>query len=106
AKNDRPFIVKAKGVDVEVLGTVFNVSAYEGDRQYTTLVEGSVKVSTVSGANRILKPSEQAYMEYDSDELNVRVVDVAEYTSWVNGKISFKDQRLEDIMKNLSRWYE
>ncbi len=106
AKNDRPFIVKAKGVDVEVLGTVFNISAYEGDHQYTTLVEGSVKVSTVSGANRILKPSEQAYMEYDSDELNVRVVDVAEYTSWVNGKISFKDQRLEDIMKNLSRWYE
>ncbi|MDR1224311.1 MAG: DUF4974 domain-containing protein [Tannerella sp.] len=106
AESDRPFIVKAKGFEVEVQGTVFNVSAYEGDRRHTTLVEGSVEVRTAGGAGRILKPSEQASIEEGSDELSVCRVDVSEYTSWVNGKISFKDRRLEDILKNLSRWYE
>jgi ferric-dicitrate binding protein FerR (iron transport regulator) len=106
AKSDRPFIVKAKDLDVEVLGTVFNLSAYEGDRRHATLVEGSVKVRTANGAGRILKPSEQASIDEGSDQLSVRRVDVTEYTSWINGKISFKDRRLEDILKNLSRWYD
>lgn len=106
AGSEKPFIVRTDGVDVEVLGTVFNISAYRDEIIHTTLVEGSVRVRTASGDSRILKPSEQAYIPQDSEELKVRIVDVSEYISWVNGKISFKDQRLEDIMKNLSRWYD
>lgn len=106
AKSSKPFIVKVDQMEVEVLGTCFNVSSYKGEKYQTTLVEGSVKVQTPSGANCILQPSEQAYLKPDSNELGVRKVDVMQYTSWVNGKIYFKDSRLEDIMNTLSRWYD
>ena len=41
-----------------------------------------------------------------SNQINVRNVDTAFYTSWIHGKINFKDQRLDDIMKTLARWYD
>ncbi len=106
AKSGKPFIVKVGKIDVEVLGTTFNISAYEGEPHQTTLVEGSLRVSTVSGLSKMLKPSEQAYMNNDSEELKIRKVDVLQYISWVNGKIYFKDACLEDIMNNLARWYD
>ncbi|MDR2915643.1 MAG: DUF4974 domain-containing protein [Tannerella sp.] len=106
AENAKPFIVKVGKIDVEVLGTTFNVSAYEGESHQTTLVEGSLRVSTVSGLSETLKSSEQAYMNNDSGELKIRKVDVSQYISWVNGKIYFKDACLEDIMNNLARWYD
>lgn len=106
AKNEKPFITKVGKIDVEVLGTTFNVSAYDGELHHATLVEGSLRVSTSSGSACVLKPSEQAYMKSDSDNLDVRKVDVMQYISWVNGKIFFKDARLEEIMNSLSRWYD
>ena len=106
AKDTKPFIVKVNNVEVEVLGTTFNVSAYSGETCHTTLVEGSVRVQSATGNSCVLKPSQQAYIRPGSDNLNVRTVDIHQYISWVNGKISFKDQRLEDIMSSLSRWYD
>lgn len=104
--NIKPFIVKYNNVAVEVLGTSFNISAYSDEESHTTLVNGSVKVSMGTGESTILKPSQQAYVKPGSNELNVRVVDTSQYTSWINGKIYFKDERLEDIMNQLSRWYD
>jgi len=106
SKTGQPFIVQTKGMKIEVLGTTFNVSAYANEEYQTTLVIGSVKVQTEDGNNRILKPSEQACITPGSNQINVRNVDTAFYTSWIHGKINFKDQRLEDIMKTLSRWYD
>ena len=95
-----------KGMNIEVLGTTFNKSAYANEEYQTTLVNGSVRVQTEDGSNRILKPSEQACITPGSNQINVRNVDTAFYTSWIHGKINFKDQRLEDIMKTLARWYD
>ncbi|MDL2299452.1 DUF4974 domain-containing protein [Bacteroides sp. OttesenSCG-928-E20] len=106
AKDSKPFIVKYNNVAVEVLGTVFNISAYPGEDSHTTLVDGSVKVSMGTGANCVLHPSEQALINPGSNNLNVRKVDVSLYTSWIEGKIYFRDERLEDIMEYLSRWYD
>ena len=106
SKTGQPFIVQTEGMKIEVLGTTFNVSAYANEEYQTTLVSGSVKVQTEDGNNRILKPSEQACITPGSNQINVRNVDTAFYTSWIHGKINFKDQRLEDIMKTLSRWYD
>lgn len=102
----KPFIVRVDGMEIEVLGTVFNISSYQQQNHQTTLVEGSVKVRAADGNSCVLKPSEQAYMKQDSNKLGVRKVDVMEYTSWINGKIYFKDARLEDIMDQLARWYD
>lgn len=104
--DSKPFIVKYNNVAVEVLGTTFNVSAYPHEDSHTTLVHGSVKVSMGTGAMAILKPSEQAKIKPGSNDLDIREVDTSLYTSWVDGKIYFKDERLEDIMNYLSRWYD
>lgn len=107
SKSHTPFIVKTEGMDVRVLGTTFNMSAYPDDHTIqTTLVSGSVSVRIKEGGSIVLKPSQQAELDNESHELVVRQVDVSLYTSWVNGKIYFKDERLEDIMTALSRWYD
>lgn len=106
AKNGEPFIVHTNGMKIEVLGTTFNILAYPGEEYQATLVSGSVKVNSDKGGSFILKPSQQAILSPESGNIQVRTVDVAFYTSWVKGKIYFKDQRLEDIMKTLSRWYD
>lgn len=106
SKTGQPFIVHTQGVQVEVLGTTFNVSAYPDEEYQATLVSGSVRVDAGQGNSLVLKPSQQASLAPGSSDLQVRTVDTAFYTSWVRGKINFKDQRLEDIMKTLSRWYD
>lgn len=106
SKTGQPFIVSVRGMQVEVLGTVFNISAYPDEACQTTLVSGSVRVNAEKGESLVLKPSQQATIASGSNSIQVRTVDAAFYTSWVKGKIHFKDQRLEDIMKTLSRWYD
>ena len=104
-KTGHPFTVSTQGMQIEVLGTTFNISAYPGEEYQATLVSGSVKVDTGEGQSLVLKPSQQASLIPGSGNIQVRTVDTAFYTSWVKGKINFKDQRLEDIMRILSRWY-
>lgn len=106
SKNGYPFVVKTNGMQVEVLGTVFNISAYQDEECQATLISGSVKVKTGEKNSCILKPSQQASVAPGNVAIQVRTVDTAFYTSWIKGKIHFKDQRLEDIMKILSRWYD
>lgn len=106
SKTGQPFIVNVNGMQVEVLGTTFNISAYPNEEYQTTLVNGSVRVSAEKGESLILKPSQQATIVSGGNSIRVRTVDTSFYTSWVKGKINFKDQRLEDIMKILSRWYD
>lgn len=105
-KTGQPFIVCTQGMQVEVLGTTFNISAYPQEEYQTTLVNDSVKVNTETGESCILKPSQQATISLGNSSIQIRMVDAGFYTSWIKGKIHFKDQRLEDIMKILSRWYD
>lgn len=102
----QPFIVCTPNVEVEVLGTAFDVSAYPHEECRTTLVDGSVKINTGTGENCVLKPSQQAVVASNGNKIQVCTVDTEFYTSWTKGKIRFKDCRLEDIMKNLARWYD
>lgn len=106
SRSNRPFIVHTGCMQVEVLGTTFNLSAYPHETTTATLVNGSVRVATPQGQTRILRPQQQAVLAPGQTNLQVRTVDTAFYTSWVKGKIYFKDQRLEDILQTLSRWYD
>ncbi len=103
----RPFIVKTKGISIEVLGTSFNVNAYENNQKIsTTLVEGSVKLNMQgSSGSQILKPAEQAVFDVITGQTQVSKVDVNLYTGWKDGNLIFYDNRLEDIMITLTRWY-
>ena len=101
-----PFIVKTAKTDVQVLGTHFNVSAYEDDSNAkTTLLEGSVRIRSNS-ATILLKPGEQAVLD-DKGRLTVNnEVDVNREVAWKNGLFDFKKTGIEEIMEKASRWYD
>lgn len=92
--------------NVEVLGTEFNIKAYNDEANiYTTLVEGKVAVSHVN-ANQILSPGQQFNLNITNGETSVTKVDVYRETSWRKGIFSFRHKPLKEIMKVLSRWYD
>lgn len=106
AKGRRPFIVKAGEAKVEVLGTHFDIQAYNGEGSIkTTLAEGSVRVSR--GVNTcLLKPGQQAGMNLQTGHLHVRQVNVNEVLAWKNGLFYFDNTSIENIMQEISRWYD
>lgn len=100
---ERPFKVVAKNVEVNVLGTHFNVNAYpESKHVVTTLTEGKVSVNN-GIEQQILNPGRQAIAS--DTEMEVRDVDVREYISWKDGLFMFHSMTLEDVMKQVYRWY-
>ncbi|RYE13030.1 MAG: FecR family protein [Sphingobacteriales bacterium] len=106
----KPFRVIAKGQVIEDIGTIFNVNAYDDEPAFkTTLVEGAVKVAypnAAAGADRegiLLKPGQQTSL-YNS-KLTVSNANVENVLAWRNGYFNFKDEKLESVMRKLSRWY-
>lgn len=103
----KPFIVLAGEMNVEVLGTSFNISAYQDDKTITaTLVEGIVQVSAGNDKSVTLTPSEQFSYNKTDKHTTVEKVDVNLYASWINGEYIFKNACLEDIMTKLQRWHD
>jgi ferric-dicitrate binding protein FerR (iron transport regulator) len=102
-----PFTVTASGIDIVATGTSFNVDAYTQDRQVNvTLVEGSVNLFSQEGESLVtLKPGENVRIDILSQEMEVTRVDTRFYTSWQQGMITFSNRRLEDIVRDLERWY-
>lgn len=102
-----PFIVKTAMGNVQVLGTRFNVQAYrEEQRLVTTLVEGSVVCRQKEGEKTVvLKPGQQVTIDGKGIG-KVKLVKAQLYTGWKDGMFNFENERLEDILKQLSRWYD
>lgn len=103
----KPFIVKAAGQVVEVLGTEFNISAYDDEPAVkTTLVNGSVRVKpmSLSRGNTQLIPSEQSILT-TTGTLTVAKVDTYAETAWKNGLMSLTNVQFDVLMRQLSRWY-
>ena len=101
----RGFWVHAGEMNVKVLGTSFNVKAYEKlGTVATTLVEGCVEI-VCEGKNFRIVPGEQFVYDKDSRESDVREVDTELYTSWKDGYYKFRQAALEEIMTTLSVWY-
>ena len=104
----KPFYVESNGQVVRVYGTEFNVRSYEEDADiYTTLVSGRVSLQSMNGneAELILTPGKQAVFDKRQRSTSVRPVDTQVVTSWRRGMFVFEEQNLEQIMRDLSRWY-
>jgi transmembrane sensor len=103
----KPFQVTVNGMQVQVLGTHFNINAYDDEGEIkTTLLEGSVKVSKGS-ASRFIKPGEQAIVPTGNDlNIQVQTADVDEAVAWKNGLFHFNNADLQEVMRQLSRWYD
>lgn len=106
AKNkSKPFIVKSGNQTIEVLGTHFNVQAYDNEAvAKTTLLEGSVAVSH-KNQKAILRPGQQANVSDNFNKITVREVDTEAAIAWKNGRFKFDDADLKTVMKQLERWY-
>jgi transmembrane sensor len=101
-----PFHVLVNNMKVEVLGTHFNVMAYDDEAAVkTTLLEGSVKVTEGNQAILLL-PFQQALLQRSGNILSSRDADVEKEVAWKNGKFVFEDDDVSSIMKQLSRWYD
>lgn len=101
---DRPFIVKTKKLDIEVLGTSFNVMAYEKDTlQSIVLVSGSVKVNTGGKQKAILSPNDM--LTFSEDRQQIKKVNVDDYISWRLGIYQYNSESLGAILTRLSRYY-
>ncbi|WP_065219277.1 MULTISPECIES: FecR family protein [Butyricimonas] len=98
-----PFLVEAEVVTVKVLGTEFNVKAYRGNDVSTTLVTGRVSVA-VGTDSLVLNPGQLCEMK--DNTLTVREADLVSVLAWKNGEFVFKDVTLEEMMNELSRWYD
>lgn len=107
AKNENsPFKVHTSKGLVEVLGTEFNVSDYyDDDFSAVTLVEGAVRVANNKEAV-ILKPGEQSLIFDANKHIVSQKVDPDFYISWTMGVFEFDNQKLDYILRKLSRWYD
>jgi len=102
-QKDMPFRVQSKGQTVEVLGTHFNVAAYNDEKMMkTTLLEGSVKISN-HGKTAKLVPGEQAQVDDKSLKVTDNV-DLDDVIAWKNGYFKF-NENVESIMNKIARWY-
>jgi transmembrane sensor len=100
SKSDKPFIVKSRGQEVQVLGTTFNIMAYN-DEPYliTTLVSGAVKVN-----GSVLKPGFAAHVS--ASGLTITEADLKAATAWKDGLFYFSNADLRSVMNQLKRWYD
>jgi hypothetical protein len=99
-----PFIVKTKQLNIEVLGTSFNIMAYEKDTvQNIVLVSGKVKIHSDNKKETILVPNE--IYSYSNGLPEVKFVDVENYIAWKSGIYRYESENLDVILKRLSRYY-
>lgn len=101
----KPFIAIVNDMRVTVLGTHFNVNAYDKRRYKTTLVEGSVRLSKSAG-QALLKPGQQGVVDIKNESIKVASVNVNKIVAWKNGYFMFQDDSIKDIMAQISRWYD
>lgn len=104
-RSGQPFLVKTAGQTVQVLGTHFNVNAYANERETrTTLVEGRIKIMGSSTAEEaILRPGEQSIVS--GETIRKTEVDVSKAVAWREGRFDFNGKNLEQVMRELARWY-
>lgn len=107
AKNkEKPFRVKVGDMQINVLGTHFNINAYSDESAVkTSLLEGSVKI-TKGETSGLLKPGEQGTLKWNDDKLEIKDANMNEVMAWKNGLFQFEGADITTIMKQISRWYD
>ncbi len=100
----KPFAVNAGAIRVQVLGTVFNIQAYNTDNLIkTALLEGSIAISTGNGHSRKMHSGEIAYFDKNNQTLKIEAGKTAETCEWKGDKLIFEDSPLPEICKVLER---
>ncbi|MBX2923529.1 MAG: FecR domain-containing protein [Chitinophagaceae bacterium] len=103
-----PFVVSKGETTVQVLGTHFNINAYDDERSLNvTLLEGSVRVGTAGNMQpKVIRPGQQAQVGKSGNIELLPSVNLDEVMAWKNGLFSFNGEGIESIMRQVSRWYD
>jgi ferric-dicitrate binding protein FerR (iron transport regulator) len=102
----QPFQVTVNGMEVNVLGTHFNIMAYDDESTITTtLLEGAVKVDYML-KSATLVPGQQSLLMRGGRDMQVRNVDVEEAVAWKNGILQFRSEDIRSVMRKVARWYD
>lgn len=105
-QKNMPFKVKVNSMEVEVLGTHFNIMAYEDEPIVrTTLIEGSVKLSNVK-EKKTMKPGQQIDLNREGIMNYIQTPDIEQALAWKNGMFVFRNTNIKTIMRQVSRWYD
>ena len=100
----KPFIVHAGNMNITVMGTSFNLSAYKDDiSKSVVLVNGKVQIETDNNYKTDLEPNEKIEINYNS--ITKEFVDVSEYVSWKDGLLEFNSTPMSEILKKIGRYY-
>lgn len=103
---DMPFQVKVHDMQVNVLGTSFNIMAYQDEQTVkTTLVDGAVQLKH-GNSSSVLKPGLQASLSSRDDHFVIGPADMDQALAWKEGKFRFRNTNIRTIMRQLSRWYD
>lgn len=103
----RPFIVRTEEASVRVYGTEFNVKSRDDGQLRTVLVKGSVGVTIeATGEERMLRPNQLLTYDRATGEASVQETDVYPHIAWRFNEFAFYDERMEDVMEELSQWYD
>lgn len=104
----RPFKVELNTSEIEVLGTHFNVNAYDDEASVkTTLLEGKVKLTAKDNASPfILLPGQQSAIDNDGNITLQKDADTEEAVAWIHGNFQFKSAELQTVLRQISRWYD
>lgn len=101
---ERPFIVKSNKMDIRVLGTKFNVTAYDTNPEVSVvLVSGKVNVRTDNRTESVLEPSDR--LSYEKGSTNIKKVNVESYISWKDGYYAFDNEYFSTVLDKLSNYY-
>ena len=105
-----PFRVETNGQVVEVLGTHFNISSYANEAVKTTLLEGSVRVIQKAADGKktvkLLKPGQQSLVDPSHEGITVENANTEKAMAWKNGYFQFQNTDIEEVMREVSRWYD
>jgi transmembrane sensor len=108
----KPFIVKTNQLDIEVLGTRFNVRSYAGEKYIeTTLLSGKLSVNLINPetgkvSNAILHPNQQATFEVEEQKFRFSEVEADRFIAWTQGKLVIESESLIEMARSLERWYD
>lgn len=109
--HSKPFVVRLKNQQITVLGTSFNIQAFNDDRfSVTTLLSGSILLESFDAQGRKMssmkmKPNQQARSDNRTGSIFLSETDASISNAWVGGKYRFKDETLVSIVKRLENYY-
>ena len=100
----KPFIVNSGPVETKVLGTSFNVKAYDTTSIAVTVATGKVQVASAFD-RKVISPGEQVHYQVNQNSLSVITIDSYQAYGWKDGYLNFENVSLADVVDELERWY-